>query len=673
MFEVVSEQKSWVSQCDIGIATDEEVLSIISEAPTLPYVGLDWETTSLNVEKAKLVGLCIAMSATKARYIPVGHMVGAELNVPLQSALDLLRALAKAEACKKIWYNFKYDGEVNKNAAGFELTDFEDVMLAVYLLDSNHKEFNLDAVSKRLLGTATKLSFKDLTQGKTFDYVHPEDACEYACADPILNVRLWELPQIQQAILEQRFVYALEKKVIPVIQEGEAAKCYICRETLVRLRDEVISQVDLLERRIYQAAGHEFKIGSSQVLGRLLLDLGVPIEEKTAKTKVPETKKEVLIKYKDAHPIVPLIIQWKELTTQNRNYIEKLIVAQEHFGSLVKFPFHSIGVPTGRMKAGGEGSQQIAFDKGVVNVNVQSMPDPAKAPHLPNIRSGCTANDTSKSSRDFVLVSADYSQVELRIAANLSREPTWIKTFAEDGDIHTTTAQLAYRDKSLDKEDPRRKIAKNMNFAMLYGGDEYTVSRHGNIPIERAKVLVDNFFGAARSLKAWIDNWIRMARRQKLVKTYFGRIRHLEMYYANDAPRWLKNKGDREAINDPIQGAAADIMKIAMVKIRKMVRERNWTNDVQQILWIHDEVILRVRLSMLEQVVEAVIDTMEFPIKGWPVAIKAEADVGWNWGEMVSFKKWKENPLPDKTLSISVPEEDGELEPVMEGDGDGWR
>jgi DNA polymerase-1 len=198
-----------------------------------------------------------------------------------------------------------------------------------------------------------------------------------------------------------------------------------------------------------------------------------------------------------------------------------------------------------------------------------------------------------------------------------------------------------------------------MSFAILYGGSEYTVAQHGGITIEQGKMLVDNFFAGAPQLKKWIDSWIAMARQQKFVKTTFGRKRPLNEYYANDAPRWLKMKGDREAVNDPIQGGAADVFKIGMVKLGKMIRANSWQQYLHQILWIHDEFVLRARKSMLEQIIPEVVKCLEFEVKGWPVKLKVDVEIGHtgksNWGEMV---KWETYQKGDYEVIKTVTESD---------------
>ena len=342
-------------------------------------------------------------------------------------------------------------------------------------------------------------------------------------------------------------------------------------------------------------------------------------------------------------------MQYRELSLQCRNYLDKLIAADTHFGPLVRFAFNTLGAPTGRMSAGGEGKASEAYAKGVVDLNVQSIPDHEKAPYLPNIRSAFVANDPRAGTFDWVWVSIDYSQIEMRVAANLSREPAWIRSFSEGVDIHLTNARLAYDNPNLtEKNKEERKKGKGMGFAVLFGASESTVAQQGGIALDVAKRLVQTFFAGAPKLKAWIDWSHLVARADRRIKTRFGRLRRLEEYFAPDAPRWLQEKGKREAVNTQVQGAAADVFKVAAYKCAATVQAA-YPNDVFQTLWVHDEVNFRVRHSKVGEIVPALITAMEIEVKDWPVKLVVDAEVGWDWGTLKKFRDWMKEPLPVPT------------------------
>lgn len=653
MFKIIEEQgRAWLKEVDYRLATSFEEFkeyASVERCKKAKFVGADWEWNSQNPEKGKLVGFAISLEDKKGMYYPVAHLLGPELNLPKEPLIQHLKELDQHVDIRAIYHHYRSDSEVMLRNLGWSPDNWEDSMIAIYLENPNLKVYGLKDALNRWFQMES-IEFDEVAKGATFDYTHPTDAVNYVCQDADGARRLFIQPSVQAALKEQEWIYNLEKQVLPELRTGEAwNKVYLDEQRLIELKADVDRRVGPLLAKIFELAGGEFRLESPAVLGPKLVELGVPITERTGKTQQVQTKKEILQKYAAYHPIVELVIAYKELTTQLRNYGDKMIGAVQHFGPLVRFPFHQVGVPTGRMKAGGEGSKDETYAKGVVPVNVQSLPDPEKKPYLPNFRAAIVANPPGED--DFVIIAVDYSQVELIVAGNMSREDTWIETFSKGQDIHLTNAKLAYRDYKMDKSDPRRKRGKTISFAILYGGDEHTVARNGGITPEQGKVLVDNFFAGAPKLKGWIEGWKKMARQQKFVKTAFGRKRPLDEYYYDKAPFWLKNKGDREAINSPIQGGAADIFKIGMVKLGKLIRANNWAQDCMQTLWIHDEFVLRVRRSMLNQIVPEVVKTLEFEVKGWPIKLKVDVEIGWNWGEMIPWSAYQ--VLGDRGLTMT--------------------
>lgn len=665
----------WMKEYDFQLfRSPNELFDYISSAKI--GVAHDFETDTLNTKRARIVGYsCSKDDGMSGRYYPVSHTVGSEFNLPIGPVLEVLKATdAREDLAFRIWWNYMFDGSVSLKNFGWEPEKWDDAMHAVFIENTNWNEYNLKFTAERLLGKSM-LTFDEVTKGRTFDMLHPNDweTIAYASSDAALEIQIFILPFIQKAIQEQKFTYDLERRVTIALREGMKNGAFVSKKQLEKIRVETRNKVAKLEAEIFERIGSKIDLQSPVALGRKLIEIGVPIKETTGKSGQAVTKIEVLQKYKRYNPAVELIIQWKELSTQDRNYISKLEAAVDHLGPLITFSFTNIGVPTGRMKAGGEGKAGIAWEKGVADINVQSLPNAKKNPYLPDIRAAIVANDPTTNSQDWAIVSIDYSQMELRIGANLSREPAWIKTFAEGGDIHLTNARAAYRKPDLDpKRSPqeqalRDKAKSGISFAILYGGNEWTVSINAGIPLEHATVMVENFFAGTPKLKAWIDSTIQTARREKKVKTYFGRVRHLDEFYKEEylkdkMKRRIYFKGDREAVNSPIQGGGADIFKIALIKVHKLINERNWTNDVKHFLYMHDELVLRMRVSMLETMIPEIQKVMEFDVKNWPVKLETEAKVGWNWGrEMTSLPKFLEM-LKNKTSDVSVEEQDSEEE-----------
>jgi DNA polymerase I-like protein with 3'-5' exonuclease and polymerase domains len=367
------------------------------------------------------------------------------------------------------------------------------------------------------------------------------------------------------------------------------------------------------------------------------------------------------------HPAIERMVMRRSLTNYARNYVLKLRAGIATYGPLLHFPFNQLGAPTGRMSAGGEKNADAA---GVTAVQEQSMPDSKKAVYLPDIRAGLIANDPRLHIEDddpegFDIAAIDYSQIELRVAANLSKEPAWIEAFQKRIDIHLANARLAYKQPTMPRyiddpanpgseiENPKRGKGKTMGFAVLFGAADETVAAHGGIALDEASELLTNFWGGVAVLQRWVNQTHLNARCEKVVKTFLGRERPLHEWYTVESlttrkMAWLARKGDREAVNTQIQGGAADIFKIAFVRVHRLIIERGWQDDCHIILPMHDELVFRVRRRLFDEIVPAIMACMAthgwpapagtFAIANWPVAITTDAERGPNWGK--ALKKY---------------------------------
>ena len=687
--------------------------------------GADTETSHLNPALARPVGFGVSTGPKSGRYAPVGHALST-CNLPL---IEVLRVLQECDAAgaPSIWYNAGYDHEVLLNSCQWEPVHWHDAQIAIYLHNSNAIELNLKATALRLLGvkmqtieeldeewiTLSKKAKKE--RGPKLPHQLPaERVAPYGCADPDCTRQLWFHKGVQESIALQGSVFQLEERLVKVMREGNRHGVYQDLPRLRELQAEAKEALTRLLPEIFAAMECEpFPLSKRAALGQKLFEIkavgyldkdersptyGTWTVERTSSGQVT-TNKKILDKYRRQHAVIPKLIQYNELEAQERNYLRKLIRAGEHFATQewaqgrVRFAFNSIGVPTGRMKCGGAGKGGEAFYKGVVDVNGQSAPEHEKAPYLPNTRSGMIVAPPG-----FVLVAADYSQIELRVAANESREPKWIEAYLQGKDLHVVTAQVITNVREpgviVTEDDKRRRgHAKTTNFALLYGGDEHTVARNAGVPLVEAKQILDAYFQGLSVLKGWIDRTQNNARNQRMVRTFLGRIRHLEQYFIpepsrRDVRRWkewkkLDNRGCREAINDPIQGGAADIFKVACVRLQDAIARQGWGYDIisPQIFWVHDEVLFYVRQEWVTRVVPVLRAAMEFEIRGWPVPIKAEFEVGsrhlyaeakqkkalkegdaaeaakWaalrdraessNWGELVPLKDWVARYAPE--------------------------
>jgi DNA polymerase I len=633
--------------------------------------GADWETTHLNPALAHPVGLSVSMTNTSARYVPVAHMLSPGANLPEAEVRQVLKDLDAAKA-ESLWYNAGYDVEVQYRRWDWEPQHWHDVQIAVFLVNSNVIELNLKTTALRFLGrkmqTLEELDEEWITlskaarKGRSPKLPHQlpvEKVAPYGCDDACCTRAIWFHKDVQQAITEQAWIFQLEERLVPVMREGNRHGVYLDVAQLERLQAECVAQLDRLRPQLLaQLGGTPFKLSQRAVLGERLLAInavgyvdqnpkspshGKWVVERTSQGHVT-TNKKILDKYRRQHAIIPQLIEYNELEAQERNYLRKLIKAAKHFATQswadgrCRFAFNAIGVPTGRMKCGGAGKGGEAYLKGVVDVNAQSLPDHEKAPYLPNTRSGIVAPP------GFVIVAGDYSQIELRIPANLAKEPVWIDAFLTGKDIHVQNAQVIANVREpgihVTKDDKmRRGKAKTTSFALLYGGDERTVARNAGIPEAEAKQILDAFFSGLPCLASWVRTMHQSARSRKQVATFLGRIRHLEQFFLPEPSRrdfrawkaWkrLDERGCREAINDPIQGGAADLFKHACWRLQQAITAQGWGPEIisPQVFWVHDEVVFYVKAEWVTTVIPVLRAAMEFPVRDWVVPLKAEFEV----------------------------------------------
>jgi len=637
--------------------------------------GADWEATSLNTLIARPVGLGVSVSDKTGIYAPVGHFVDPEANLPLHEVVSALRDADHAGATS-LWYNVAYDHEISQTA-GFEPTHWHDVYAAVSLVDTSVFELGLKLSSLRFLGEpmleladldpdwqALPRSRQKVTPFRLPHLLSPLAVYRYGCDDPEKTRRIWRHPLVTAAVRAQARTLRLEEQVSARIREGTRHGVVLDPDVLTRLIAETTARLQTLQGEIWTLLGEDIALGRKAYLGQALLRLGVPITERTP-TGLPTVRLPILERYRDTHPVVPKLIAFAHLTTQQDNYLVKLQQAHAYFatqpwaGGTVRFAFGHLGVPTGRMKCGGAGKGLTAYAKGVVDVNAQSIPDPHKTPDLPNIRSAFVAPPA------MVVVALDYNQMELRLMANLSGEPRWIETFRTGGDIHLSNAQ-AIADAHgptppIEKDDPRRGKAKATGFALLYGGDAHTVANHTGLTQKAAEQLVQQFFVANPRIHRWMQQTAQHAVQTKTARTFFGRIRHLHAFFPTPPPqpprgtpkttpeskaywRYLKEKarGEREAINHPIQGTAADVFKHALTTLHTALLPYGPGLVSPPILWMHDEIVFYCHHDWVTTIVPTAIDALTVRHPHWPVPLTVEAELGPSWGTLVPYAQWRE-------------------------------
>lgn len=616
--------------------------------------AFDLETTGLNtrphpekISSSPIVGIGVAISRDEGVYIPVAHE-DSEYNVSIEYIIQQLKRLAAN--CVLIFHNFKYDGQVLRNYGVFvggeqcDSTMFEDTLIMAAVDDASRKQKGLKFLSQTLLGREM-LNIKNLgvTVSKknipAFDQVPPEKAVYYAVPDVLNTYYLYEV--LSGMLNEQDptgkggpwAVYnKIEKPCMFVTMEMERNHILVNMEYLKGVKKELEKRIKHCVAVAHEAAGRPFDLNSPKQLGPILFEeLNLPyIGKNTSDTKSGsyETSESVLEKIKDKHPIVQAILDCRHYEKQLYTYVENLIKNSDD-KNMVKFELNQIKADTGRFTAtGGKG---LKID-GYCGVNCQNLPRPKKGNDKSfDIRKALIARP------GFKIVTIDYSGEELRIAANLSKEQKWIKEFLfGTGDLHTITAQIIHGKEKVTKEE--RGTGKTLNFLTLYGGGAEGFAAQAKIPVDKARKMIQNFFKQYDGIRKWKDQEVSRGKRRGYSSTALGRRRSLKSFYES-GDRYIASKGDRCVVNSAIQGTGADIIKIALHRVSKWIRENNLGNKIRILMPIHDEIVFEIANDGTEEgiaafghYIEEISEIMKIDdvISGlkWPVHLEVDAEYG---------------------------------------------
>ena len=564
-------------------------------------VCLDTETTNIDAHKAKLVGLAVAVSPHKAYYIPVEHIMTDKLISCLADKLIIA-------------HNLKYDACVLKNAGiNLNLENAFDTMLAAYLLQAGQGKLNLKELAFSHLGMvipelikilSAQAGAKEKSRKGFVDWskVPIEALKNYACADADATLQLkqkfeQELAQSKNAKLAKLF-YEMEMPLLSILMEMEKNGVLIDKKFLGSLSLQLQDEIAKLEKEVFAGIGHEFNLNSSQQLGQVLFDeLSLPVVKRTKTQR--STDESVLKKLRGLHPVIRMILRYRELFKVKTGFVDPLPDMCDEKGR-VHTTFNQQRTTTGRLSS--------------ENPNLQNIPVDPKI----GLRRAFVAPQGSK-----ILV-ADYSQVELRVIAHFSRDSALVSSFEKDQDIHIATAARIF-DCFIDEVTfEQRRIAKTMNFAVMYGMSAHGLAQALEIEYIKAQKHIDEYFESYSGMKAWIDETIKQVHLQGFVETLLGRRRLIpEIGSHNTRLRWA---GERMAINMPIQGTAADLIKLAMVKI---------SEKLKMVLQVHDELVFEVPEEEVEEVARLVKKEMEGAME-LRVPLKVDLKVGNNWGELRS-------------------------------------
>lgn len=591
----------------IIVETDEEIQSCIRVFSAVPYFAFDTETDSKDALVANIVAITFCAQSGQAYFVP---MPADEEEARLR--LTLFQPLFADKSIGKIGQNLKYDIQVLARY-GIEVQGvYFDTMLAHYLLfpDLRH---NMDEMAETLLRYRT-ITYSEMIKGDGKQERHIREIplselADYAMEDADIT---WQLYELLKPMLIQSDMYSLFEKIeMPLVSVlAGMERCGVMLDTsiLERTASGLTDEMNALESKIYEQAGHEFNVNSPSQVGTVLFE-ELQISDKPKKTKTGNysTNEEILVKLQDKHPIIADILEYRGIKKLLSTYIEALPDMRYPDGKL-HTSFNQAVATTGRLSSS--------------NPNLQNIPIRTDAGR--ELRAAFVPdNDES------IFMSADYSQIELRLMAHLSEDKSLIQAFLDGEDIHRATAAKIYDLPLKEVTDDMRRHAKTANFGIIYGISAFGLSERLNISRTDAKALIDGYFVSYPGVKAYMDRCVEEAKEKGYVTTLFDRKRFLQNINSRNAV--VRGYAERNAINAPIQGTAADLIKLAMIRVHEEILSRGLKS--RMILQVHDELNFNVLRSEREEMEDLVRKCMEGVMPTLRVPLIAEIGVGANWLE----------------------------------------
>ncbi len=602
----LAEPEDLPSKKDYHLIDNEKIFdNFFQELKKQKAFAFDTETTSLDPLKAKLLGIAFSWQA--------GH--GYFLYKPTEEQLKKLKPIFEDKDIGKYGHNLKFDIEIMEQVGIKTVGLTFDTMLASYLINPGSRAHNLDKVVFTELGLETvpieKLIGKKGKNQLPLEQINSQQLCQYSCEDADMSFRLVKKLKPQ---LEEKSVLGLFEKVemplIPVLSEMETNGIKIDVKKLAKLGKEVDEKIKGLEKKIYHQAKSEFNINSPLQLKEILFNkLKISTEDiKKGKTGL-STAADELEKMKNAHPIIPLIIEYRELAKLSSTYIDALPELVNQKTGRVHTSFNQAVTATGRLSSS--------------EPNLQNIPTRTELGE--KIREAFVAEE------DYELLSIDYSQIELRIVASLARDEKMMQSFRKGEDIHTRTAAEVFGVPTDEVTKNQRRDAKAVNFGVIYGMGAFGLAQGTGLSRHEAQQFIEKYFKIHHGIKKYLEETKELARGLGYVETLFGRRRYLPDINAN-APM-IRNAAERAAVNHPIQGAAADLMKMAMIEVAQAIKKEFKPDEVKMLLQIHDSLIFEVKKAKLNQAAKLIKDKMENVVK-LRVPIEVDVEAGESWGEM---------------------------------------
>ena len=587
----------------------DELMGLINQAS---YVSFDTETTSLDYMLAELVGISIALKPNEAFYIPINHNYeGAEKQLEQGFVLEALKPFLESDEIPKIGHNLKYDRHILQNA-GIDLKGkLLDTMLFSYVNNSTITRHNLDAVSKRYLNI-NPTSYEDVA-GKgakqiPFSEVSIDVASDYASEDADISLKLYEHiePMVQKERKLAKLYSKIEGPLIYTLGDIERNGVLIDSEKLNQQSKELEAKILKLERKVQKNAGEDFNLGSPKQLQEILYEkLGLPVIKKTPKGQ-PSTSEAVLQELSMDFPIVHDILSYRAISKLKSTYTDKLPKMINSNTGRVHTSYHQAVTATGRLSSSDPNLQNI----------------PIRSEEGRRIREAFIAPEGYK------ILAADYSQIELRIMAHLSKDQGLMDAFAKGQDIHQATAAEIFSINIDDVTPNQRRSAKAINFGLIYGMSAFGLSKQLQITRAEAQNYIEQYFERYPGVKNYMDETKLSAKKNGFVETVLGRRLYLADIESSNYQR--RQYAERSAINAPMQGTAADLIKMAMTDLHSKIR--NESLDAKIIMQVHDELVIEVNENQLDELSDLTVNIMADIFK-LDVDLKVDADTGNNWDE----------------------------------------
>ena len=586
-----------------------------AKAAAAPLLAVDLETSSTDTIDGEIAGYALAVAEGEACYIPVRHADDGEPMLDPETVREALRPVLEDGAAPKVLHNAKFDMKVLRRH-GVELRGLQaDTMLQAYLLNEPH--IGLKALALSRLGVEMTPIEDLIGKGKSqvsMLEVKAEAAGPYAAADADMTLRL--AAELGPELAGNEQLEALHRDVelplVPLLAEMELAGVALNTAALEELDARLDADIAAKTLDVYEAAGHEFNIGSPKQLSTVLFDeLQLPKTRKTSQGY--STDAQQLERLAESHPIVERILQWRELTKLRSTYVEALPPMVHESTGRIHTDYNQTVAETGRLSS--------------ENPNLQNIP--VRTGTGSEVRAAFAPRAWEGIEEDVAFLSADYSQIELRVLAHLSGDEGLIEAFRNGEDIHAATAAGAYGVETADVQPEMRRIAKMMNFGVIYGLSAHGLSQRSGMERADAQAFIDAYFGRFGRVRGWIEEIKESTKRNKYAETLLGRRRKLPNIESRNFQ--MRSHAERQAVNMPVQGTAADVMKLAMLRIAERLRARELRS--RMLMQVHDELIFETLESELDDVAAVLMEVMPTAIE-MVVPLQIEMKSGPNWRDL---------------------------------------